>query len=423
MNLPHLLLPAALLILLASCSDKVPTERKEALAELPPVTVQTTVGPLTLPSPYTTKSAVKLSRVVNWAPGTRPLAPDGFAVSRFADGLRHPRHTYVGPDGNVFVVESDTKNSADRISLLTVDAGQVRDRRTFAAGLNQPFGMLIHDGYFYVANTDTTFRFPYRPGQAELDPAARQAVLATPPRGYNNHWTRNLLAGNGKIYVSVGSGSNVGENGMAAEENRATILEINPDGSGAREYATGLRNPVGMDWNPVTGELWTAVNERDKLGDGLVPDYLTSVREGAFYGWPYSYYGQVPDPRWEADPHPELVRSALVPDVPLGAHTASLGLAFYTGERFPERYRGGAFVGQHGSWNRSEFAGYKVVFVPFDAAGKPGPAEDFLAGFIADEAAGKVRGRPVGVTLHPDGYLLVCDDDAGIVWKVDYPAK
>lgn len=408
----------SLLLLFAACSPKVATERKEDLAKQPGDIVQTAIGPLELPSPYSTPSSVKVSSMVKWPAGAAPLAPAGFQVTRFAEGLEHPRSTYVGPDGNVFVVESNTKNSADRISLLLTNDGQVADRKTFARNLKQPFGMLVKDGHFYIANTDATWRYPYTKGQLELDMSGGERILETPPQGYNNHWTRNLLDGGEKIYVSVGSGSNVGENGMENEINRATILEINPDGSDMREFATGLRNPVGMDWNPITGELWTAVNERDKLGDNLVPDYMTSVKEGKFYGWPYSYYGQIPDPRWENDPHMDMVKQALVPDVPLGPHTASLGLAFYTKDQFPKKYRNGAFIGQHGSWNRAKFSGYKVVFVPFDAKGNPQAPEDFLTGFIADADAGKVWGRPVGVTVHPDGYLLVCDDDAGIVWKV-----
>ncbi len=416
-----------LLLLLNTCASQVSEDRKEALAQQPSVTVETATGPLVLPSPFTTESAVKLSEVVDWPEGKTPLAPSGFRVHRFADELQHPRSTYVSPAGEVFVVESNTRNSANRIQrLIDEDADGTIDRReVLIDGLNQPFGMLVLDGYFYVANTDATLRYPYTTGQATLDAAAGEEILQTPPRGYNNHWTRNLLAGKdgAKIYVSVGSGSNVGENGLEAEKNRATILEVNVDGTDMQEYATGLRNPVGMDWNPITGELWTAVNERDKLGDELVPDYLTSVEEGAFYGWPFSYYGQIQDPRWADDPHQELVQKALVPEVPLGAHTASLGLAFYTGSEFPEKYHNGAFVGQHGSWNRSNFSGYKVVFVPFDAEGDPQEPEDFLTGFIADAEAGQVWGRPVGVTLHPDGSLLVCDDDAGIIWRIAAEAK
>ncbi|NJC26916.1 PQQ-dependent sugar dehydrogenase [Neolewinella antarctica] len=411
----YVTLPLALLF--SACNPKISAERKQALSEQGPDVVQTAIGPLELPSPYTTKSAVKISKMVDWPEGATPKAPEGFTVTRFADNLEHPRSTYVGPDGNVFIVESNTKSSANQITLLGVTEGNVTQRKVFAENLNQPFGMLIKDGYFYVANTDATLRYPYQTGQEKLT-GTGEVILRTPPRGYNNHWTRNLLAGDDKIYVSVGSGSNVGENGMDVEEDRATIIEINPDGSGKQLYATGLRNPVGMDWNPVTGELWTAVNERDKLGDELVPDYLTSVQKGGFYGWPYSYYGQVKDPRWSEDPHQKMVDEAIMPDVPLGAHTASLGLAFYTGDQFPARYRNGAFIGQHGSWNRSNFSGYKVVFVPFDAQGKPQAPEDFLTGFIVDGDGSQVYGRPVGITLHPDGYLLVCDDDAGIIWKV-----
>ena len=415
------------MLTLNACAAQVSSDEKAALAKQPSVTVTTAVGPLELPSPYTTKSAVKLSEITDWPADLTPAAPEGFTVNRFATQLQHPRSVYVSPAGEIFVVESNTRNSANQIRRL-VDSdgdGTVDDQQVFAEDLNQPFGMLVLDGYFYVANTDATWRYPYTEGQEKLDTTAGEKVLSTPPRGYNNHWTRNLLASpdGSKVYVSVGSGSNVGENGMDKEVHRATIIEIDPDGANMREYATGLRNPVGMDWNPVTGALWTAVNERDELGDGLVPDYLTSVQQGKFYGWPYSYYGQINDPRWADDPHQEMVDAAVVPDVPLGAHTASLGLAFYTGDQFPERYRQGAFVGQHGSWNRSNFSGYKVVFVPFDAEGKPQPPEDFLTGFIADAGSGKVYGRPVGVTQLPDGSLIVADDDAGILWRVSVAKK
>jgi glucose/arabinose dehydrogenase len=247
--------------------------------------------------------------------------------------------------------------------------------------------------------------------------AAGQKIMNLPAGGYNNHWTRNLLASpdGKKIYISVGSGSNVGENGMEHEVRRACILEINPDGTGERVFATGLRNPVGMDWQPTTKTLYTAVNERDELGDDLVPDYLTSVKEGAFYGWPYAYYGQNEDPRRKGE-RPDLVKKTVMPDVPLGAHTASLGLVFYDGTTFPAKYHDGAFIGQHGSWNRSEFSGYKVVFVPFEN-GKPGKPEDFLTGFVTGKDK-DVYGRPVGVAVLADGSLLVADDAAGRIWRV-----
>jgi glucose/arabinose dehydrogenase len=284
--------------------------------------------------------------------------------------------------------------------------------------------MLILNNFFYVANTDGVYRYPYSLG-AKTTISSGQEILKLPAGGYNNHWTRNLLANKEgtKIYVSVGSASNVGEYGMDKEERRAAILEINPDGSGERIFASGLRNPVGMDWNPISKQLWTAVNERDEMGNNLVPDYITSVQKGGWYGWPYSYFGQILDPRWEKDPHLDLVQKAIMPDVPVGSHTASLGLAFYDKTAFPAKYRNGAFIGQHGSWNRAEFSGYKVVFVPFDADGKPQQPEDFLTGFIVDDANSEVRGRPVGISVTQKGDLLVCDDDSGIVWKVSANKK
>ena len=383
-------------------------------------TVQTAIGPLTLPSPYADESKTKMSKVIGWEDGQTPVAPSGFTVSRYAADLKHPRWAYVAPNGDVFVAESDTRGSANQITLLrdSDDDGIPEKQIVFAEGLNSNFGMLVLNGYFYVANTDGLYRWPYQDGQEKLE-GDGEKILELPAGGYNNHWTRNLLANSDgtKIYVSVGSASNVGEHGLDVEHRRAAILEINPDGSGEIIYASGLRNPVGMDWNPVTNELWTAVNERDKIGDNLVPDYITSVKKDGFYGWPFSYFGQIKDPRWSEDPHNDLVAEAIVPDVPLGNHTASLGLAFYTGDQFPAKYRNGAFVGQHGSWNRSEFSGYKVVFVPF-GNGKPGQPEDFLTGFVKEGDGSKVHGRPVGVTVMPDGSVLVLDDDSNIVWRV-----
>jgi hypothetical protein len=247
-----------------------------------------------------------------------------------------------------------------------------------------------------------------------------ELIRELPAGGYNHHWTRNMIAhkDGDKLLVTVGSSSNVGEHGMDKEVRRANILVMNPDGTNEQVYAAGLRNPVGMDYNPITGELWTAVNERDKIGNNLVPDYATSVQEGGWYGWPYSYFGSIKDPRWADDPHEEMVEKAIIPDVPLGSHTASLGMAFYDQTSFPEHYHNGAFIGQHGSWNRAEFAGYKVVFIPFDEAGRPQPPEDFMTGFIADEGENEVYGRPVGIGVLPNGDLLVCDDDGGVIWRV-----
>jgi glucose/arabinose dehydrogenase len=276
--------------------------------------------------------------------------------------------------------------------------------------------MALLGDQLYVANTDGVVRFPYRPGETRIT-AAGTPVLYLPIGGYNNHWTRNIVASpdGTKLYVSVGSASNVGERGMKEEALRANILEVNPDGTGLRVFAGGLRNPVGMAWEPATKTLWTAVNERDQLGDDLVPDYMTSVKDGAFYGWPYSYFGPNEDPRRKGE-RPDLVAKAVAPDVPLGAHTASLGLAFYTGPAFHEKYRGGAFVGQRGSWNRSQFSGYRVAFVPFRDGKPAGPPEDFLAGFIKDDK--EVYGRPVGVAVAADGALLVTDDASNRVWRV-----
>jgi len=279
--------------------------------------------------------------------------------------------------------------------------------------------MLVLNNHFYVANTDALVQFPYKAGDTALLTEGKE-IVSLPAGGYNNHWTRNIItnkAGN-KIYISVGSGSNVGENGMQNEIRRANILEVNPDGSDEKIYASGLRNPVGMDWAPGSETLWTAVNERDGLGDDLVPDYITSVKEAGFYGWPYSYFGKNEDPRMNDKQKPELVNKAMVPDVPLGSHTSSLGLAFYTKQAFPSKYQYGAFVAQHGSWNRSQLAGYKVVFVPF-ANGKPsGKPEDFLTGFIADASKSEVYGRPVCVAILDDGSMLVTDDVSNIIWRI-----
>ncbi|MCC4214339.1 PQQ-dependent sugar dehydrogenase [Leeuwenhoekiella parthenopeia] len=412
----------ALAVAFTACKNdkKVSEETKEDLADNGSVTVETTVGPLELPAPFASESVTKESKVVAWPEGKTPVAPEGFTVTRFADELQHPRWTYVAPNNDIFVAESNTRNSANQITLLrdTNSDGSVDERFVFKDGLNQNFGMLVLSDYFYIANTDGLYRYPYTEGQTKLE-GEGEKIVELSASGYNNHWTRNIITNEAKdkIYISVGSASNVGEQGMEKEERRAVILEVNPDGSGEITYASGLRNPVGMDWNPVTGELWTAVNERDELGNNLVPDYATSVKKGGWYGWPYSYYGQINDPRWEEDPHQDLVDKAIVPDVPLGSHTASLGFTFYTGNKFPAEYQNGAFVGQHGSWNREPFSGYKVVFIPFEN-GKPKPAVDFLTGFIPDENGNEVYGRPVATTVAPDGSLLVNDDDSGIIWRV-----
>ncbi len=383
-------------------------------------TVETAIGPLTLPAPYSTKSVRNESKLVEWPAGDMPKAPEGFTVSKFATDFDNPRTTYVAPNGDLFVVESNTSNSADRITILQDKNkdGNYQTRSVFKNNLNKPYGMLVLNDFFYIANTDGLYRFPYQAGQVVLD-GDGEKIVDLPAGGYNNHWTRNLLANEDgtKIYISVGSASNNAEHGMEEEIRRAGILEVNPDGSGEIVYATGLRNPVGMDWNPENQQLWTAVNERDKLGDNLVPDYITSVEKNGFYGWPYSYFGKIVDPRMEGQGE-DLISKAIVPDVPVGSHTASLGLAFYDETQFPEKYHQGAFVAQHGSWHRSEISGYKVLFIPF-ANGKPsGEPQDFLTGFISDRDDSEVYGRPSAVTVLPDGSLLVNDDSGNTLWKV-----
>ncbi|WP_036151439.1 PQQ-dependent sugar dehydrogenase [Maribacter forsetii] len=408
--------------LFVSCKSKksVSENSKEKWRNTGSSIVETAIGPLELVAPYSSESVTKNSKVISWPSNKLPKAPEGFEVQRFAERLEHPRWTYVAPNNDIFVAESNTKNSANRITLLrdTDMDGEVDERHVFKEGLNQNLGMLVLNDFFYIANTDGLYRYAYEEGQTTLE-GEGEKIVALSASGYNNHWTRNVITNKeeNKLYISVGSASNVGEQGMEKEKRRAAILEVNVDGSGEVIYASGIRNPVGMDWNPVTGELWTAVNERDKIGNNLVPDYLTSVKKGGWYGWPYSYYGSINDPRWEDDPHQNLVDMTIIPDVPLGSHTASLGLTFYTDSQFPEEYKNGAFVGQHGSWNRAVFSGYKVVFVPFQD-GKPQKPVDFLTDFIADEEAGEVYGRPVGVTVAPDGSLLVNDDDGGVIWRV-----
>ena len=404
-------------------------------------TVTTTSESLNLPAPDTTASKNKFSKVLGWPENKTPVAPEGFVVTRFATNIKSPRNTIVAPNGDVLVALSNSERSTKEKIANTVTgkaksevAGQsantillYRDANkdgkpelttTFLTGLNQPYGMLIIGNSFYVANTDGVWQYPYKTGDTKITSTGKK-IMSLPAGGYNNHWTRNLIANadKSKIYVTVGSGSNVGENGMENEVRRANILEINPDGTGEKIFAAGLRNPVGIDWAPGSNMLWTAVNERDGLGDDLVPDYITSVKEGAFYGWPYAYYGQNEDPRLKGK-NPELVKKTIAPDVPVGSHTASLGLAFYKGTKYPSKYQGGAFVGQHGSWNRSKIAGYKVVFVPFKDGKPKGKPEDFLTGFVADADKADVYGRPVGVTLTPDGALLVADDVSGVVWRV-----
>jgi glucose/arabinose dehydrogenase len=400
------------------------------------------VGPKPqLPPPDPARSGTKFAKVIGWTRDGAPQAPDGFAVTLFAANLQNPRWLHVLPNGDVLVAESRTEAperlpaevrkeleaagtfgpSANRISRLRDKDGDGRaeTRETFLEGLNRPFGMLALGNRFYVANTDALLRYPFDSARGRVTGQGRK-ILDLPAGGYNNHWTRNVIASRdgSKLYVTVGSGTNVDEERVDRKDpRRAAVLEVNPDGSGMRVFASGLRNPNGLDWEPATGALWTAVNERDELGDDLVPDYITSVREGAFYGWPFAYWGPNEDPRLKGEA-PELVAKAIAPDFATGAHTASLGLVFGGGLRFPDRYQNGAFIGQHGSWNRSRLTGYRVAFVPFENGRPSGTMEDFLGGFIADSAKGAVWGRPVGLAVAADGALLVADDAGNRIWRI-----
>lgn len=395
------------------------------------------------PLPAPSESVKNFSKVKGWDDGRMPQVPAGFEVSLFMDGFSNPRWLYQLPNGDILVAESNTikntamqagavvlgaakaenmKTSANRISILR-DAdkdGKPEVKEIFIDNLNQPFGMLLLGSWLYVANTDGLLRYPYKTGELRIS-GESQLILKLPAGGRNQHWTRNIVANadGSKIYIAVGSADNIGGNGKNVPPRRAAILEINPDGTGERVYGSGLRNPVGMDWAPGTKTLWTAVNERDELGDELVPDYLTSVQPGGFYGWPFSYFGQHEDPRMEVK-RPDLVKKAIVPDVQLGAHTASLGLHFYTGNRFPAKYRGGAFITQHGSWNRKVLSGYKVVFVPFKNGKPSGPPEEFMTGFKASDTEEKeVYGRPVGILELQDGSMLITDDVNDRIWRVN----
>src|SRR5919106_710417 len=372
---------------------------------------------LVLPPPYATRGVAKPPTIVPWPKGKTPVAPTGFEVSLFADELDNPRTIYVLPNGDVLVMES-LRQAGSRVILFrdAERSGKPNMRQMFLRRLNRAFGMTLVGNRFYVGNTDSIVVFPYTNGDIQIK-RQPEKILDLPGGG---HYTRNIVADpkGQKIYVSVGSATNVDEQRVDEKDwRRAAILQLNGDGSGMKIFANGMRNPVGMDWEPKTKTLWTVVNGRDMLGDELVPDYLTSVRQGAFYGWPYSYFGQNVDPRKKGE-RADLVAKAIKPDFALGSHVAPLGLAFYQGKSLPSRYHGGAFIGMHGSWNRSNLVGYKVAFVPFQDGRPSGAIEDFLTGFIVGAKSSEVYGRPVGVAVWMDGSLLVADDGAGKVWRV-----
>lgn len=389
--------------------------------------------------------ALKVAEAVGWADGAKPQAAEGLEVVAFADGLSHPRWLHVLPNGDVLVAETNgpprpeagggirgyfqgqamekagaAVPSPDRITLLRDEDGDgVADmRKIFLSDLHSPFGMALVGDTLFVANTDAIVGFPYQEGDEEIT-AQGQTLTELPAGAINYHWTKNIIASEDgtKLYATVGSNSNVAEKGMEAEEGRAAIWEVDIASGQKRLFATGLRNPNGMAWNPVTGELWTAVNERDELGHNLVPDYITSVKRGAFYGWPYSYYGDHVDKRVEPQA-PEKVAEAIAPDYAVGSHTASLGLTFAEGADLGANFESGAIIGQHGSWNRDPRSGYKVLFVPFEGGRPAAEPVDLLTGFLVDDEA---RGRPVGVAIAKDRALLVADDVGNVIWRVNEP--
>jgi glucose/arabinose dehydrogenase len=376
-----------------------------------------------LPQPFATESASKSPNVVSVPANPVLKVPKGFVVNVFAEGLDRPRWLALTPDGNVLVTET----RQNRIRLLSDrnDDGVAEVNQQFAGaenGLNIPFGMTFANGYFFLGNTDAVLRFPYASGQQRLT-GTGEKIADLPGGGYNQHWTRNVVAAPNqqKLYVSVGSQSNADEEPLP----RASVQVMNLDGSGQQTFASGLRNPVGLDFNPATGELFATVNERDGLGDDLVPDYLTQVQQGGFYGWPYAYLSPDRlDPRQTVDGRsrrPDLAARTRTPDVLFQAHSAALGLQFYDGKTFPEQYRKGAFVAFRGSWNRNQGTGYKIGFVPFDANNRPvGTYEDFVTGFLTDPSVPTTWARPVGLLVQPDGSLLFTDEANGRIYRVQY---
>jgi len=426
------LLSGAILVL-AACGE---------VAKLP-ISAGTGAQP-TLPQPvHTLVPTVRVAPAKGWPAGAMPHAAPGTRVAAFASGLDHPRWLYVLPNGDVLVAETNAPPkpedrrgikgwvmglmmkkagagapSANRITLLRDSHGDgvVDVRSVLIEGLNSPFGMALVGSDLYVADSDAVLRFPYSPGETHIS-AAGIKLVDLPAGPINHHWTKNLIASadGTKLYVTVGSNSNVAERGMQVEEGRAAIWEVDTRSGAHRIFASGLRNPNGLAWEPVSKLLWTVVNERDELGSDLVPDYLTSVRDGAFYGWPYSYYGQHVDDRVKPQ-QPDQVSKAIAPDYALGSHTASLGLASSLGTTLPAAFAHGMFIGQHGSWNRWPYSGYKVIFVPFENGKPSGAPLDVLTGFLSDE--GTAFGRPVGVTLDRQGALLVADDVGNVVWRV-----
>ncbi len=429
-------LTCAVMLALAGCGEKM-------------VEFESTVGPdPVLPPPNRDLiPAMSIAEVVGWQKGETPVVAPGLKIEALATDLRNPRNVFVLPNGDVLVVEArdpgvrpkvrpkdvikdwvmsiahgnlggGEKKEANRITLLRdADRDGVPEVRTvFLDNLYSPFGVTLVGQDLYVANTDGIVRYPYQTGQTQIT-APGTMLTPLPAWPVNHHWTKSLVASpdGSLLYASVGSNSNVAERGMEVEDGRAAIWEVDRATGRSRLYATGLRNPNGLTFHPETGELWAAVNERDEIGPNLVPDYITSVREGGFYGWPYSYWGQHLDER-VMPRRPDLVERAIKPDYSVGSHVAPLGMAFSYGDGMPANYRGGAFVGEHGSWNRENFVGYKVVWVPFSGGRPSGMPQDVVTGFLTDE--GEARGRPVGLAMDQAGALLIADDAGGAVWRV-----
>jgi glucose/arabinose dehydrogenase len=379
--------------------------------------VVTSVDPASLPKPFATESARRNSKRIPQPADAKLHLPKGFKINVFAEGdFKEPRWMALAPNGDVFL--SDARANSLIVLRDKNKDGVAEERFVFSDALAQPFGIAFHKDWVYVANTDSVVRFKYKSGQTKAEGSPERVVELT-AGGYNQHWTRNVLFSpdGTKMFVSIGSATNVS---VEADPKRAAISVYDPDGKNHRIFASGLRNPIGLAWNPKTGELWTAVNERDGLGDDLVPDYATSVKEGAFYGWPYSYIGQNEDPRRKGE-NPELVKKAIVPDVLFTSHVAALGIQFYTGKMFPKEYQGDAFVAFHGSWNRQKLSGYKIARIRFKDGKLVGNSyEDFISGWLSSEDSNEVWGRPVGLLVAADGSLLITDDGADKVWRVSY---
>jgi glucose/arabinose dehydrogenase len=385
---------------------------------------------------------MQVPKHVGWKDGAAPKVADGLKIEKIASGLVHPRQVYALPNGDVLVAESNSPDEeavttpkqliagliesksgkkakgANRITLLrkSADGSGKWERHVFIDNLHSPFGMQLIGDTLYVADTDAILKFPYKTGATSIN--ERGVELADLPDTINHHWTKSLLASRDgkKLYVGVGSNSNVGENGLDVEYRRADVLEVDAATGASRIYAAGIRNPTGLQWEPKTGQLWAVANERDEIGADLVPDYLTSVKENAFYGWPYSYYGQHVDPRAQPQ-RPDLVAKAISPDFAIGSHVAPLGLMFYTGNSLPAQYRGGAFIGEHGSWDRSPLSGYVVSYVAFENGKPVGAPKDVVTGFTSADQK-ELYGAPVGVAQDREGGLLIADDVGNAVWRV-----